>query len=111
MNQARTRSLSLYMELFNPGEIPQIRSKMADKKNIYMGFAEGPKIQQNISFKVDQLDELKKYATQAGNVNLTVVTHFNRDEKVTKSFISVYNPHEGKTEGFTPRSSAGDLPF
>lgn len=84
---------------------------MADKKNIYMGFAEGPKIQQNISFKVDQLDELKKYATQAGNINLTVVTHFNRDEKVSKSFISVYNPHEGKTQGFTPKSAAGDLPF
>jgi hypothetical protein len=99
------------MILFNPGEIPQIRSKMADKKNIYMGFAEGPKIQQNISFKVDQLDELKKYATQAGNVNLTVVTHFNRDEKASKSFISVYNPHEGKTQGFTPKSAAVDLPF
>jgi hypothetical protein len=84
---------------------------MTEKKNVYMGYAEGPKIQQNISFKVDQLDELKKYATQAGNVNLTVVTHYSRDEKGTKSFISVYNPHEGKTQGFQPKTPAGDLPF
>jgi hypothetical protein len=84
---------------------------MADKKNVYMGYAEGPKVQQNISFKVDQLDELKKYATQAGNVNLTVVTHYNRDEKKTSSFISVYNPHEGKTQGFQSKTTADDLPF
>ena len=43
---------------------------MADSKNVYMGYAEGPKIQQNISFKLDQLDELKKYATQAGEHQL-----------------------------------------
>jgi len=84
---------------------------MADKKNVYMGFAETPRIQQNISFKIDQLDELKKYATQAGNINLTVVTTYNNKEKVAKSFISVYNPHEDKTEGFAPRTPAGDLPF
>tara|TARA_R110000803_G_scaffold63964_5_gene124725 strand:+ start:3753 stop:4007 length:255 start_codon:yes stop_codon:yes gene_type:complete len=84
---------------------------MADKKNIYMGYAEGPKIQQNISFKIDQLDELKKYATKAGNVNLTIVTHYNRDEKASKAFISVYNPHEDRTEGYAPKTPAGDLPF
>ncbi len=84
---------------------------MADKKNIYIGFAETPRIQQNVSFKLEQLDELKKYATNAGNINLTVVTIYNREDRSAKSFISVYNPHEQQTQSFAPKSTGGDLPF
>lgn len=93
---------------------------MAEKKNynnVYIGFAETPRIQQNVSFKLDQLDELKKYATNAGNINLTIVTSYNREKKEANSFISVYDPHADaqksvpQSQGFQPTTPTGGLPF
>ena len=87
--------------------------------NVYIGFAETPRIQQNVSFKLEQLDELKKYATNSGNINLTVVTTYKRYKKEANSFVSVDNPHanaqqpvqQTQSQSFQPTTSEGDLPF
>ena len=90
-------------------------SQTKNYNNVYIGYAETPRIQQNVSFKLDQLDELKKYATSSGNINLTVVTTYNRDKKEANSFVSVYNPHANAQQpvqqAYQPTTPSGDLPF
>lgn len=65
-----------------------------EKKDIYIGFVGELKSydsgvrKYSISFKSEQLDELKQYLTARGSVNLDFV--IKKDES---AFISVFNPH------------------
>jgi aminoglycoside N3'-acetyltransferase len=75
-----------------------------EKKKRY-GFVAAPeypeggkvKMRTRIAFKVDQLEELKEFVTEKGNVNITITEW--REGYPT---LSVYDPNEKKT---------GDLPF
>ena len=68
-----------------------------------IGFAEAGKFGgYRISFKVEQLEELKKYANQKGYVNLDV-----KDTKSGKPLCTVFNPRaQSAAQGHTPRAAA-----
>jgi type 1 fimbria pilin len=84
-----------------------------EKKDIYIGFVGELKSydsgvrKYSISFKSEQLDELKKYLTARGSVNLDFV--IKKDES---AFISVFNPHAPVVDKSTySTASLNDLPF
>lgn len=59
-------------------------------------YPEGGKVKMrvNLSFKVDQLEELKKLVTPAGNVRMTVVIQHEGNP-----FLDVYDPSKPKYDG------------
>jgi len=86
-----------------------------EKKDIYIGFVGELKSydsgvrKYSISFKSEQLDELKQYLTARGSVNLDFV--IKKDES---AFISVFNPHApvaNKSAYASPKAGNDDLPF
>jgi hypothetical protein len=86
-----------------------------EKKDIYIGYVGELKSydsgvrKYSISFKSEQLDELKQYLTARGSVNLDFVI-----KKDDSAFISVFNPHAAGAKPSAAKSPAGaddDLPF
>jgi hypothetical protein len=87
-----------------------------EKKDIYIGYVGDLKSYESgvrkysISFKAEQLDELKQYLTARGSVNLDFV--IKTDDS---AFISVFNPHAaGSSKPAAPKAKVGadeDLPF
>lgn len=90
-----------------------------EKKDIYIGYVGELKSydsgvrKYSISFRSEQLDELKQYLTQRGSVNLDFV--IKSDES---AFISVFNPNAPKAAGQGGKPAAkkvtandDDLPF
>ena len=87
-----------------------------EKKDIYIGYVgelksyESGVRKYSISFKSEQLDELKKYLTARGSVNLDFV--IKQDDS---AFISVFNPHAaGSSKTAAAKAKIGadeDLPF
>ena len=87
-----------------------------EKKDIYIGYVGELKTydsgtrKYSISFKTEQLDELKKYVTARGSVNLDFV--IKTDDS---AFVSVFNPHAAAAS--KPAASKSkmhrddDLPF
>tara|TARA_R110000772_G_scaffold12395_1_gene37870 strand:+ start:469 stop:735 length:267 start_codon:yes stop_codon:yes gene_type:complete len=72
---------------------------MSEEKNVYIGYVSEMKTYEpsgvkkwGISFKADQLDELKKYLTKSGNVNMDLVVKSDG-----AAFISVFNPRATNT--------------
>jgi hypothetical protein len=86
-----------------------------EKKDIYIGYVGELKSydsgvrKYSISFKSEQLDELKQYLTARGSVNLDFV--IKTDDS---AFISVFNPKAASTKPGASKAPAGaddDLPF
>jgi len=87
-----------------------------EKKDIYIGYVgelksyESGVRKYSISFKSEQLDELKKYLTARGSVNLDFV--IKQDDS---AFISVFNPNAaGSSKPAAAKAKIGadeDLPF
>jgi hypothetical protein len=86
-----------------------------EKKDIYIGYVGELKSydsgvrKYSISFKSEQLDELKQYLTARGSVNLDFVI-----KKDDSAFISVFNPHAAGAKPAAAKAPAGaddDLPF
>ena len=86
-----------------------------EKKDIYIGYVGELKSydsgvrKYSISFKAEQLDELKQYLTARGSVNLDFVI-----KKDDSAFISVFNPHAAGAKPAAAKAAAGaddDLPF
>tara|TARA_R110001583_G_scaffold23353_4_gene86395 strand:+ start:12124 stop:12390 length:267 start_codon:yes stop_codon:yes gene_type:complete len=85
-----------------------------EKKEVYIGYVgemrkyDSGVVKFPLSFKLDQLDELKKYATQGGNVNIDLVVKTDG-----AGFLSVFNPRAvntyKKAEDTKPTETA--LPF
>ena len=86
-----------------------------EKKDIYIGYVGEMKSydsgvrKYSISFREEQLDELKQYLTQRGSVNLDFVI-----KKDDSAFISVFNPSAAKPSASAAKARVGvddDLPF
>ncbi len=86
-----------------------------EKKDIYIGYVGDLKTydsgvrKYSISFKSEQLDELKKYLTARGSVNLDFV--IKTDDS---AFMSVFNPHaasSSKPAASKVKPGDDDLPF
>jgi hypothetical protein len=90
-----------------------------EKKDIYIGYVGELKTydsgvrKYSISFRSEQLDELKQYLTQRGSVNLDFV--IKTDDS---AFMSVFNPNAAKPAGQGGKPAAkkvtandDDLPF
>ena len=71
---------------------------MSEQKNVYIGYVSDMKTYDSgvnkwgISLKADQLDELKKYLTKSGNVNIDFVVKSDGG-----AFLSVFNPRATDT--------------
>lgn len=90
-----------------------------DKKDVYIGYVGDKKAYESgvvkypLSFKIDQIDELKKYQTANGNINIDLVI-----KKDGGAFMSVFNPRAASGDKYTA-SRAGnsaaatseDVPF
>jgi hypothetical protein len=87
------------------------------KKDNYIGYVGDRKefdsgvVKYSISFKEAQLDEMKKYLTSAGNVNIDFVMKTDGT-----AFTSVYNPRANGTNApsranQTVAQGKDDLPF
>ena len=92
-----------------------------EKKDIYIGYVGELKSydsgvrKYSISFRSEQLDELKQYLTQRGSVNLDFV--IKADDS---AFISVFNPNAAGAKSGASKPTASkakvsanddDLPF
>lgn len=90
-----------------------------EKKDIYIGYVGELKTydsgvrKYSISFRSEQLDELKQYLTQRGSVNIDFV--IKTDDS---AFMSVFNPNAAKPAGQGGKPAAkkvtandDDLPF
>lgn len=86
-----------------------------EKKDIYIGYVGELKSydsgvrKYSISFKAEQLDELKQYLTARGSVNLDFVI-----KKDDSAFISVFNPKAAGNKPAASKAPVGaddDLPF
>lgn len=92
-----------------------------EKKDIYIGYVGELKSydsgvrKYSISFRSEQLDELKQYLTQRGSVNLDFV--IKADDS---AFISVFNPNAAGAKSGASKPAASkakvsanddDLPF
>jgi hypothetical protein len=90
-----------------------------EKKDIYIGYVGELKTydsgvrKYSISFRSEQLDELKQYLTQRGSVNIDFV--IKTDDS---AFMSVFNPNTAKPAGQGGKPAAkkvtandDDLPF
>jgi len=87
------------------------------KKDLYIGYVGERKefdsgvVKYSISFKEAQLDELKKYLTSAGNVNVDFII-----KNDGTAFTSVFNPRAKGTNtqsraNQTVAQGSNDLPF
>ena len=97
----------------------KFKSKAMDKKDVYIGYVGELKSYDSgvqkypLSFKIEQLDELKKYATSSGNVNIDMVI-----KKDGGAFMSVFNPRAADNSKYSKsnanrklEASNSDLPF
>jgi hypothetical protein len=88
------------------------------KKDVYIGYVGERKefdsgvVKYSISFKEAQLDEMKKYLTGAGNVNVDLIIKTDGT-----AFTSVFNPRANGTKysnsqaNQTVAQGNSDLPF
>ena len=88
------------------------------KKDVYIGYVGDRKefdsgvVKYSISFKEAQLDEMKKYLTGAGNVNVDLIIKTDGT-----AFTSVFNPRANGTKysnsqaNQTVAQGNSDLPF
>jgi hypothetical protein len=87
------------------------------KKDVYIGYVGERKeydsgvVKYSISYKEAQLDELKKYLTSAGNVNVDLII-----KPDGSAFTSVFNPRAAGTNtnsraNQTVAQGSSDLPF
>jgi len=89
------------------------------KKDVYIGYVGEKKVYDSgvskypISFRNEQLDEMKKFASDAGNVNMDLVMKTDGT-----AFISVFNPRHPDNAKYAKNNAAKavaeskeDLPF
>lgn len=86
---------------------------MADNSNVYVGYTESPRVTQKISFTLEELDNLKQYATSKGRVYIEVISRPDRDDnRKMKVFCSVYDPNAPKEQQRTlDKQTHDDVPF
>lgn len=89
-----------------------------EKKDVYIGYVgekkayESGVVKYPLSFKIDQIDELKKYQTASGNINIDLVIKADGG-----AFMSVFNPRAATGEKYTASRSGQasvtteDVPF
>jgi|TARA_R110000822_G_scaffold86996_6_gene202542 hypothetical protein len=89
-----------------------------DKKDVYIGYVGEKKtydsgvVKYPISFKIEQLEEMKKYATAAGNVNVDFVIKIDG-----AAFTSVFNPraaggnYSNSNASKAVETKESDMPF
>ena len=91
-----------------------IHKAMADKNNnVYVGYTESPRVTQKISFTLEELDNLKQYATSKGRVYIEVVSRPDReDNRRMKVFCSVYDPNAPKEQSRSlDKQVSTEVPF
>jgi hypothetical protein len=77
------------------------------KKDVYIGYVGDKKTYDSgvskypISFRVEQLEEMKKFASEAGNVNMDLVMKTDGD-----AFISVFNPRHPDNAKYAKNAAA-----
>lgn len=77
-----------------------------EEKNVYIGFVGDHKVFDSgvqkwpLSFKLDQLDELKKYATNGGNVNIDLVIKTDGG-----AFLSTFNPRSPENQKYVKNNA------
>lgn len=97
----------------------KFKSETMDKKDVYIGYVGELKSYESgvkkypLSFKVEQLDELKKYVTGSGNVNIDFVI-----KNDGSGFLSVFNPRSADNSKYSKSkanqhagAATSDLPF
>tara|TARA_R110002074_G_scaffold160473_1_gene317973 strand:+ start:4064 stop:4327 length:264 start_codon:yes stop_codon:yes gene_type:complete len=87
---------------------------MADNSNnVYVGYTESPRVNQRVSFTLEELENLKQYATAKGRVYIDVVSVPDRDDnRKMKAFCSVYDPNAPKEqERKVKAAGTNDVPF
>lgn len=103
---------------FYKGKFNSIAMQEQQKKDVYIGYVSERKeydsgvVKYGISYKESQLDEMKKYLTSAGNVNVDFVIKTDGS-----AFVSVFNPRANGTKyansqaNQTVAQGNSDLPF
>tara|TARA_Y100000015_G_scaffold40660_1_gene45830 strand:- start:1266 stop:1526 length:261 start_codon:yes stop_codon:yes gene_type:complete len=86
---------------------------MAENSNVYVGYTESPRVNQRISFTLEELDNLKQYATSKGRVYIDVVSVPDReDNRRMKAFCSVYDPNsQSEQKRKVEAQSTAEVPF
>jgi|TARA_R100001510_G_C7649406_1_gene206819 hypothetical protein len=86
---------------------------MAENSNVYVGYTESPRVNQRISFTLEELDNLKQYATSKGRVYIDVVSVPDReDNRRMKAFCSVYDPNsQSEQKRKVEAQSTTEVPF
>ena len=86
---------------------------MADNSNVYVGYTESTRVNQRVSFTLEELDNLKQYATAKGRVYIDVVSVPDReDNRKMKAFCSVYDPNsQGEQQRKVDKQSTSEVPF
>jgi hypothetical protein len=86
---------------------------MAENSNVYVGYTESPRVNQRISFTLEELDNLKQYATSKGRVYIDVVSVPDReDNRRMKAFCSVYDPNsQSEQKRKVEAKSTTEVPF
>ena len=86
---------------------------MAEHSNVYVGYTESPRVNQRISFTLEELDNLKQYATSKGRVYIDVVSVPDReDNRRMKAFCSVYDPNsQSEQKRKVEAKSTTEVPF
>lgn len=80
---------------------------------MYVGYTESPRVNQRISFTLEELDNLKQYATSKGRVYIDVVSVPDReDNRRMKAFCSVYDPNsQSEQKRKVEAKSTTEVPF
>ena len=80
---------------------------------MYVGYTESPRVNQRISFTLEELDNLKQYATSKGRVYIDVVSVPDReDNRRMKAFCSVYDPNsQSEQKRKVEAQSTPEVPF
>ena len=85
-----------------------------DTKMNFVGYAEMPQITMKLRLTVAELDQLKAFATDKGNVFLTIkVTKDKEKDNKGNAWCAVYDPSQAGVPNAAPVNTDGedDLPF
>ena len=85
----------------------------SNNTNVYTGYTESPRVNQRLSFTLEELENLKQYATAKGRVYIDVVSIPDReDNRKMKAFMSVYDPNAPKEQTRKAGvASTNEVPF
>jgi hypothetical protein len=84
-----------------------------ETKNNFVGYAEMPQVTMKLRLTVAELDQLKAFATDKGNVFLTIkVTKDKEKDNKGNAWCVVYDPSQAGIPPSAPTNADGaELPF